>query len=242
MLFAPRIVIIIVSIIALYILIFLGEVAGMRALGVRSDGSAVAFIIGFLLAGFLCMVLYIAIVFTGASTYLTGAFAERWTKKEFLMLGPTWHFFFNVPFSVGRGDSSWIVDVDLIAVGPYGVLVVETKFSSAPIDLGDAALEKRTNDAKVQVEDNSGRVRALLQQVAPGVPIRPVIVFWGRLVKPPRTPVRRVIGRSEDVRIMHGGDAKEWRPKLTEKVVITDETMDRVAERIADYQSDFRRF
>ena len=155
------------------------------------------------------------------------------------MLGPSWRLFFNVPFSVGRGDNSWIVDVDLIAVGPYGVLVVETKFSSAPIDLADAALERRTNDAKVQVEDNAGRVRALLQQVAPAVPIRPVIVFWGRLVKPPTTPVRRVIGRSEDVRIMHGGDAKNWRPKLMKKGVVDGETMDRVAKRIGDYQSNF---
>jgi hypothetical protein len=237
MLFAPRFVILVISIISFYLLVFISELAAFKALGIHNDGSALAFMEGFLLATFPCVVLYMAIVFTGAATYLTGAMAEGWTRREFSMLGPDWHCFSNVPFSVGR-EHSWKVDVDLIVVGPYGVLVVETKYSSAPLDLGAAALERRTKDAMVQVEDNAGRVGALLHQVAPDVPIRPAIVFWGPLVKSPMTPVRRVNGRVEDVRIMHGGDAKRWRPKLIEKIVITDEAVRIISAKIEKYQSE----
>jgi hypothetical protein len=52
------------------------------------------------------------------------------------------------------------------------------------------------------------------------------------------TPVRRVNGRVEDVRIMHGGDAKRWRPKLIEKIVITDEAVRIISAKIEKYQSE----
>ena len=126
-------------------------------------------------------------------------------------------------------------------VGPYGVLVLETKFSSSPLDLGADQLEKRVSEAKVQVEDNVGRVRALLHQIAPDVPIRPLLVFWGRLVKSPSSSIRRVEGRAEDVRIVHGGKAKEWRPKLTEKTILSSDTIERVSAQIETYISEMKR-
>jgi hypothetical protein len=238
MLLAPEIVLMVIAIVVLYVLILIGELSGLKALGIHTDGSVLAFFYGFILATFLCIVIYISIVYTGAVTYLTGGIAEKWTRREFSKLGPQWHLFSNVPFSVGQGDNSWIVDVDLIAVGPYGVLVVECKYSSSPIDLSSPELEKRTNDAIVQVEDNAGRVRALLLQVAPQIPIRPVIVFWGRLVKPPNTSVRRVSGRNEDVRILHGGDAKQWRPRLMEVGVLAPGQVAQASEKIAKFQAN----
>ena len=60
---------------------------------------------GFLLSSFLCLVLYIAIVFTGAVNYLTGALAERWTKQEFAVLGSEWHIFSNVAHSGEFGQA-----------------------------------------------------------------------------------------------------------------------------------------
>ena len=65
----------------------------------------------------------------------------------------------NVPFSVGFGDKAYEIDVDHIVIGPYGVLVLETKFSSSPVDLGSSQIEKRVSEAMVQVEDNAGRWR-----------------------------------------------------------------------------------
>lgn len=241
MLFAPRIILMVVVIVLAYILIFVGELATMKALGIHANGSTLAFLLGFIIAMFLCLVLYIAIVFTGAANYLTGAVTERWTKQEFAVLGSAWKIFSNVPFSAGYGDKSYTVDVDHIVVGPYGVLVLETKYSSSPLDLGAVQLEKRVCDAMNQVEDNVGRVRALLHQVVPDAPIRPVIIFWGRLVKPSESSIRRVEGREEVVRILHGGDAMKWRPKLTEKTVLPAEAVERASAKIDWYVSHMRR-
>src|SRR5665213_40723 len=87
MLFAPQIILTVVALVIAYILLFVGELAAMKALGVRVHGSVLAFFFGFILATFLYMVLYLAIVFTGAVNYLTGALAESWTRKEFAALG-----------------------------------------------------------------------------------------------------------------------------------------------------------
>ena len=241
MLFAPQLILIVVGVVVAYALIFIGELAGLKVLGIHASGSTLAFILGFLIATFLCVVLYSTIVFTGAANYLTGALAERWTKKEFAALGSTWRIFSNVPFSVGFGNRSYEVDVDHIVVGPYGVLVIETKYSSSPLDLGADQIEGRIGDAMVQVEDNSGRVRALLRQVAPDVPIRPVVVFWGRLVKSSEASIRRVEGREETVRIVRGNDAKKWRPRLTEKEILSPDTVERVSSKIDTYVSDMKR-
>ena len=240
-LFAPPIMLTIIGVVVAYGLIFVGELATIKALGIRTNGSVLAFIMGFLIATFFCVVLYISIVFTGAANYLTGALAERWTRQEFAALGSAWHMFSNVPFSAGYGDMSYEIDVDHIVVGPYGVLVLETKYSSSPVDLGAVQLEKRVNEAMKQVEDNVGRVRALLHQIAPGVPLRPVIIFWGRLVKSAATPVRRVNGTNEVVRIVHGGDAKEWRPKLTEKAILSAKDIQNISSRIEAYLSEMNR-
>jgi Nuclease-related domain len=238
MLLAPQIVLMVAGIVLAFVLIFVGELAALRALDIHTNGSTLAFIMGFIIATFLCAILYIAIVFTGAANYLTGALAERWTRQEFAALGSAWHIFSNVPFSIGYGDMSYEIDVDHIVVGPYGVLVLETKYSSSPVDLGAVQLEKRVNEAMNQVEDNVGRVRALLHQIAPGVPIRPVVIFWGRLVSSAATPVRRVSGRHGVVRIVHGGDAKEWRPKLTEKAILPAKDIEGISVRIEAYLSE----
>ena len=235
MLFSPIFISRVFLIIVGYLTFLFGELRVLKAIGVSGNGDALSFTVGFLLAAFLAVVIYFSIIFTGASTYLTGAHAENWTRKEFSLLGPQWRLFPNVPFSVGWGEESWTVDVDLIAVGPYGVLVVETKYSSSPIDLNARDLESRVRDAKVQVEDNSGRVHALIYQVAPAIPIRPVIVFWGRLVKAPAATVRRVDGKSEKVRIVHGGEAKKWRPRLKERALLSEEDVELISAKIDKY-------
>ena len=240
-LFAPPIVIMVIGVVVAYVLLTVGEVAGLKALGVHANESVLAFILGFMIATFLSAIVYIGIVFTGAANYLTGALAEHWTKLELSALGPNWHIFSNVPFLTGYGDKSYAIDVDHIVVGPYGVLIFETKYSSSPLNLGATQLEKRVTQAMNQVEDNVGRVRALLSQIAPDVPIRPVVIFWGRLVKCAATPVRKVNGRKESVRIVHGGDAERWRPKLMEVAVLPARAVEDISARIESYVVEIRR-
>ena len=96
------------------------------------NSVALSFIAGILIAAYFGALWYAVSVFTGAATYLTGARAERWTKRELDALGPKWHVFSNVPFLVGSGDASYPVDVDHIVVGPYGILAVSYTHLTLP--------------------------------------------------------------------------------------------------------------
>src|SRR5579862_2371398 len=94
-------------------------------LGIRSATTVLAFLLGFFVAGFLGAIWYVVATFTGASSWMVGALAERWTAKELLALGPRWKLFNNIPFiEQGFDGNTWEIDVDHVAVGPYGVLVV----------------------------------------------------------------------------------------------------------------------
>jgi hypothetical protein len=85
-----------------------------------------------------------------------------------------------------------------------------------------------------QVEDNAGRVRALLHRDAPDVPIRPVVVIWGRFVKSPHDTIRRM----GDVRMVHGADASEWLPRIQQVQLVSAERAQEVAAKIARYESE----
>jgi hypothetical protein len=233
-LLAPPVIVIVVLTLLFVIALFVALSAGSHALGIHTDGELMGFILGFLIAGFLGTIWYLVATLSGGADWITGARAERWTSKELSRLGPDWRQFSNVPFSDGGfGIAGWQVDVDHVVVGPYGVLVVESKYCSSPVDLGSTRLDTRVSDAVRQAGDNSGQIRALLQRDAPDVPIRPVVVFWGRLVKPPAHTVRKV----GQVRIVHGGDAKKWLPLLTVIRVLSEERTEMVAAKVAAYQS-----
>jgi hypothetical protein len=243
MLFAPQILVATFAVVVAEVFFFLVVPALLRAIGVRTYQGVTDFLFGFLLASFLGALIFIASVFTGGGQYFSGSMAERWTGKELAGLDSSWRIFHNVPFSVGFGPNSFTIDVDHIAVGPYGVLVAETKYSSSLLDLDAVYLGERIRDAVSQVEDNAGRVRALLSRDSPGIPIRPVVVFWGRLVTPPRAAVRKVEGRFENVRVVHGAEAQEWRPLLDVKegYGVPPEMVELVSTKIKSYVLDQER-
>lgn len=144
----------------------------------------------------------------GSASWRLGADAEEWTASALRRLGNSWAIEHNVPFAREWGDGE--LDVDHVAVGPYGVLVVETKFCSGPIDLSTNQLPQRVRAAVRQAEQNRGRVVAALGKDLASVPIVPLVIFWGRRVAPPDDVVRRV----GDVRIVRGSDAKAWTARM----------------------------
>jgi hypothetical protein len=102
----------------------------------HANRELLGFLFGFLVAGFLAVIACFAITLSGGADWLTGAIAERWTARELAALGPEWRHYANVPFVAGTfDDASWEVDIDHLVVGNYGVLVVESKYCSSPIDL-----------------------------------------------------------------------------------------------------------
>lgn len=146
-----------------------------------------------------------ALSMDGSVSWRIGADAERWTANELDRLGDSWHVEHNVPFP----ENGIPLDVDHIAIGPYGVLAVETKWTSSHIDLGARHLEKEVKKAAKQAEDNAGRVRGLLMRVA-DIDVIPMVVFWGPHVTAAATPVQY----EGKVRIVAGDQADLWRPRL----------------------------
>lgn len=147
---------------------------------------------------------------TGASYWFTGSEAEQWTGKELERLGPSWRVLHGIPLTAGSDAHRYEVDVDHIAVGPNGVLVVETKYHSSALDLGADRLDFRLKRDAEQANRNAQRVRNLLRDVAPAAPVTPVLVYWGRLVASPAGDVRQL----GPVQVVHGRNAKQWIPMV----------------------------
>lgn len=228
-LFAPLTVLVAIAVVLIIVAVFLGMSLVDKSLGVRPDSSVTSFVLGFLIAGFLGAVWHTVTVYTGGASSFMGATAERWTAKELAALGPDWHLFHNVPFVVGFADHSWEADVDHLAVGPYGVLVVESKLSSSPVDLDASRLTSHLRDAVRQVTDNAARVRAMLLRDAPEVQVVPVVVFWGRSVKAPK----KLVGHVGTVRIVAGNDAGKWRPRLTAQQNVAPDVVKMISTKVA---------
>lgn len=145
----------------------------------------------------------------GSASWRIGVLGEEWTAHELAKLGKEWEVVHNVPFTVGQDRT---VDVDHVAVGPYGVLIVESKWTGSPTDLSAPALPRAAQDAIKQAKQNAGRVTALLRsKVGPVDDVIPVVVYWGPQVTPPTDSKRTEDG----VRIVSGADAASWRPLLS---------------------------
>jgi hypothetical protein len=94
--------------------------------------------------------------------------------------------------TLGRGH-----DIDHVAIGPGGVLVIETKWRR---DVRDDALSWAARQALQGTREVSGVLRSVLD----GAPVIPVVVVWG-----PESSA--ALPRSTDgVRVIHGPDLSAW--------------------------------
>lgn len=109
------------------------------------------------------------VILTGTGPTLAGEYAETWTAEELAPLrGQGCRVLHHVVVD-GRGD------VDHVVLGPAGLLVLETKWSSRPwamhgpeMRAAAAALEQRARRTWLQLKRH-GAASAL-----------PVLVLWGR--------------------------------------------------------------
>jgi hypothetical protein len=194
------------------------------ALGYHLNAGVFGFVLGFALASYLGVIWYMVSVYSGATTWLTGASAEKWTDKELVALGPEWEIFRNVPFLIEGDGAKHELDIDHIAIGPQAVLVVESKYSSATLNL-DSPDDKYVRQAIHQTHLNALRIRRLLSAQRELVPVIPLLVYWSRTVSSPE----RIVNRVDDVRIVHGGDGAKWRHMILAR---NRATPDAVAEAV----------
>lgn len=205
-------------------------IAGMNtALKAWFDSSISPLLTGFLLGAALVSVPWtlwtLTLSIDGSANWRIGAEAEQWTARELHRLGASWHIQHGVPFP----ENGYPRDVDHVAIGSYGVLAVETKWTSGSVDLRTNRLPKVVQDAVRQAERNAGRVQALLSRVA-DINVIPLVVFWGRDVTAPAEPVRRE-GR---VRIVAGSQAPLWRPLLAASR-LDAQTVTRLSAKVDDW-------
>ena len=184
-----------------------GGNALMRAVGVRTSSTDSAFLLGVVLTATVLIIGGEVVVLSGGVNWMTGGLAERDTAKVFAGLGPDWKLAHNIAFTTGRPPNTWDIDIDHVAVAPYGVLVIETKYSSRVVQIDKRSSWSR--DIK-QVRRNASLVQQLLENGGLDVPVRPVLVYWGWRVKLPEEAIQRV----GEVRVVYGADAERWLPLL----------------------------
>lgn len=142
--------------------------------------SAIPEMRGFALGAYLAAVLgwlyHWAVIASGAASSTMGMEGEQWTDQELARLGPEWRIINHVTFRASG-------DIDHIAIGPDGVIVIETKWTSDTIKLDgrDRWLERAFD----QASENATLVAKVLGWGARSDrPVSPLVVVWGPQVQP----------------------------------------------------------
>jgi ABC-type multidrug transport system fused ATPase/permease subunit len=127
------------------------------------------FIAGAWLASVAWVLILLVLQSSGTTATMMGGIAEQWTSQELRDLRRRgWRVLSHIMPTFG--------DIDHIAVGPGGLIVVETKWASHPAALDDRS---RVEAACRQVEENARKVRLALKNRLQGAPVRSVVVYWG---------------------------------------------------------------
>jgi hypothetical protein len=207
---APQIASVILGAIIVKIAVVVGIGLLMRAIGLRTSSTSMAFLLGAVIASALLLLTGVVAVAAGGVNWLTGAWAERWTGEKLALLGSDWRVVHNLVFRRESGGRTWEFDIDHIAVGPGGVLVVESKYSTSEVDLEASYLSSRIRSDAEQASRNARSVRQLLAAADIKIQVTPVLVYWGFRLTLPQEPIRE-IGR---VQVVLGADAKRWCRRL----------------------------
>lgn len=185
-----------------------------RSLGVRDNPATWGFFLGIAVTSLTWAWWSLIRDASGAGIAFMGALGEIRTAEELNKLGDHWVVLSHIPFRPA-GPRGPVVDIDHVAVGPYGVLVVETKRTTHAWNLSRPDKEPEIRQAADRARDNGSRVRRLLKGAAPGIPIIPLVVCWGaKLHDIPEVVARFNDDRLRDVRVVAGRQAKEWTKRL----------------------------
>ncbi len=200
---------------ALYVCVLLAVasifVVARFIFGFQASGFLQGLISGCLIGAIAICMLFANVVFSGSLSWMLGGGAEKSTNEILESLGPEWKIFSNIPFVEGPTSGPWEVDVDHVAVGPRGVLVVETKYTSVVTSLDEERLGTRIRNDAAQAYRNSVKVGRVVQLMEVNIPIIPVLVYWGPGVRSSDESVRAL----GSVRVVAGAREKEWMPNIS---------------------------
>lgn len=127
---------------------------------------------GVLVGAGLALSFHLGYLASGASSASMGAVAETWTDSELRrMRRKGWKHVNGLVIKQG--------DVDHVAVGPDGVIVLETKWRATEIDV-DSPPQWLIDEAVRQADQNRHDVRRLLGwKLRDDPPVAAVVVVWG---------------------------------------------------------------
>jgi hypothetical protein len=146
-----------------------------------------------------------SLLITDASIYWRiGAFGELWTSDALSKLGPQWTVLNNLRVP---GANETTREIDHVAVGPGGVMVVETKFWPTKTQQLDTTSSPDVNTAAQGAQRNAGVVRWFLTGIAPNDVVMPTVMFWGSDLL---SPDEVIVTNRNGVAIVHGRDSASW--------------------------------
>lgn len=162
---------------------------------------------------------------TGTATRTMGAEAEQWTAQEIRRLQRRgWRIVNHL--ELGRDG-----DTDHVLVGPAGVVVLETKWSSRSWLVPSVA--ERTINARRQVSRNALRVQNWSKGWTGRAPVRPVVVLWGGGLR--RDTGGVMACPDEGVTVLAGQRLRAWLEALPVDPAFDAATVDRVWEGIVTH-------
>jgi hypothetical protein len=154
-----------------------------------------AFFLGVWLTALVALGLHLTVVMSGSANWLAGHEAEQWTRRELAKLRSRgWTVVHGVPIP-GKGDA------DHVAIGPGGLVVLETKWSAE--DWRGTRRQPWIRDAADQVERNAEILRGIVSRFVERSAVRRVVVLWP---SSSAAPVQELNG----VNVVQGLQLREW--------------------------------
>lgn len=157
------------------------------------------FLLGALTAGVPALLYHVVVLASGSAPYLVGDLGEQWTRRELKSLRKAgWRIVHHLVFKAGR-------DIDTVLIGPAGVVVLETKWSSDRWT--SPKQDPWIHQAVRQVQENHKIVERQIRQTIGPTKTPAAVVLW------PSDPeaVPRVI---DGVTVLPGQYLRTWLEEL----------------------------
>lgn len=171
---------------------------GIGGLVVFLPGWMQGFMLGIWTASVLWLIALIVILSSGTALVTMGATAEQWTAQEMRRLR-------RYGWKVTSHMRPWVKggDIDHLAVGPGGAVVVETKWVS---DENALNYTDRVHSDREQAKAGADYVRKTLRERLQDAPIRSAVVYWGAVDRAGTKPKFA----DEDPQILLGSQFATW--------------------------------
>ena len=166
-------------------------------------GAARGAVVGFAAASGVALAVGVTVLLSGAADRIMGVLGETFTADDLRALRREgWKVVHGLSL-----DEDW--DIDHVAVGPGGVLVIETKWSANPWPLaggGPAFMQKQLDRTRSQAKRGKRRVAELLEGSVDSDAINAVAVLWSADLTRPDPPTRKMA----DITAVSGSEFATW--------------------------------